>query len=413
MNNPQNQWVKRIIIFFTSQTITLFGSSLVQFAISWHITLTTKSGLMMTIATICGFLPQVLISLFSGVWADRYNRKFLIVISDGMIALCTAILAILFLFGNDSIYLLFFISVIRSIGAGIQSPAVGAFLPEIVPQDKLMKANGINASIMSLSMLFAPVAAGGLYNYMGIGTIFWIDVITAFIGIALLLTLKTNKREVSNVGEIKIIEDIMIGIKYVASTKWLKQFLGFYLFYSLMFGPVVFLTPLMVARSFGEEPWRLVVHEIVFAAGSIVGGIIVGIWGGLKNKVHTLIFASVAFGLTTFIMGFSPNFWFYLGVMLPMGITVPFINTSSMTVLQTKVNPDLIGRVFGLVTIIASSAMPMSMLFFGPLADIISVELQLIITGLVMILISLAMLGFKEVIEIGKPQKDMENGLGQ
>src|SRR5699024_8066020 len=124
-----SNWFKRTFLFLTGQTITLFGSSLVQFAIGWHITILTKSGLMMTISTLCGFLPQVFISLFAGVWADRFDRKKLIILADSLIAVCTAILALLFTMGYSEIWLLFVISAIRSLGAGVQSPAVSALLP--------------------------------------------------------------------------------------------------------------------------------------------------------------------------------------------------------------------------------------------------------------------------------------------
>ncbi|MEG2003805.1 MAG: MFS transporter, partial [Clostridia bacterium] len=77
MNSPN--WKKNITIFLASQSISLFGSSLVQYAIMWYVTLETKSGIMLTIMTLCGFLPQLLISLFAGVWADRFNRKILII----------------------------------------------------------------------------------------------------------------------------------------------------------------------------------------------------------------------------------------------------------------------------------------------------------------------------------------------
>lgn len=93
-------------LFLSSQTISLFGSMLVQYAITWYITLKTQSGAMMTISIICGFLPTFFFS-FAGVWADRYNRKLLIALSDSLIALSTLILAILFFMGFDSIWLLF------------------------------------------------------------------------------------------------------------------------------------------------------------------------------------------------------------------------------------------------------------------------------------------------------------------
>ena len=362
-----SSWKRKVALFFAGQTITLLGSALVQYAISWHITLTTQSGLMITIATLCGFLPQVLISLFAGVWADRFNRKTLIIIADGMIAACTALLAILFYLGRTNIELLFFISIIRSLGSGIQTPAVSAMLPLFVPQEHLMRVNSINATIMGASMLFALVAAGWLYASMGLSATFLIDVVTAAIGIGLLLLLKVSQPKYEANQEHHFFAEMFGGLRYVTGTKWLRQFLSFYLFYSLMLGPCMFLTPLMVARSFGPESWRLVVHEVVFALGSMAGGVLVGMLAKkIRNQVHMLIIGAVAFGIGTFIMGFSPNFWFYLGVMLAVGVALPLMNTGAITVLQTKAPPEYMGRIFGLVSIIGSSTMPLSMVFLAP-----------------------------------------------
>ncbi|MFA7132482.1 MAG: MFS transporter, partial [Bacteroidales bacterium] len=111
-----NSWIKNTALFLGSQTISQFGSSLVQYAIMWHITLETKSGIMMTISIISGFLPTFFLSPFAGVWADRFNRKKIIILSDSFTAFATLILAILFLLGHNYIWLLFVVSAIRSVG---------------------------------------------------------------------------------------------------------------------------------------------------------------------------------------------------------------------------------------------------------------------------------------------------------
>src|SRR5690606_29224403 len=180
-------WKRNIFLFLTSQTISLFGSSLVQYAIMWYITLTTQSGMMMTIAILCGFVPTFLLSPFAGVWADRYNRKMLIMLSDSMIAVATLILAILFLSGFESIWMLFAMYFIRAIGTGIQTPAVGAILPQIVPENQLTKVNGLNGSIQALVMLLSPMASAALLSITTLETLFIIDVITAAIAVLTLL----------------------------------------------------------------------------------------------------------------------------------------------------------------------------------------------------------------------------------
>ncbi|SCC36977.1 Transmembrane secretion effector [Priestia flexa] len=168
----QENWLKNIILFLSSQTISLFGSSLVQYAIMWHITLTTQSGFMMTLYIICGFIPTFILSPVAGVWADRYNRKVLIMLADGLIATATLVLAILFLMGFDSIWLLFVMAAVRAFGAGIQTPAVGAILPQIVPKDKLTKVNGANESIQAIIMFISPMVSAALLATVSLEIIF-------------------------------------------------------------------------------------------------------------------------------------------------------------------------------------------------------------------------------------------------
>src|SRR6185437_10931647 len=176
MNSAYENWKRNIILFLSSQTISLFGSSLVQYAIMWHITLTTQSGMMMTLFIICGFIPTFLLSPVAGVWADRYNRKILIIVSDGLIAMSTLVLAIVFLMGYDAIWLLFVMAAIRAVGAGIQTPAVGAILPQIVPEDQLTKVNGTNGSLQAIIMFVAPMVSAALLTMTSLEVIFFIDV---------------------------------------------------------------------------------------------------------------------------------------------------------------------------------------------------------------------------------------------
>ena len=156
----------------------MFGSTLVQYAIMWYIVLETQSGIMSTIYIICGFLPTFLLSPFAGVWADRFNRKKLIMWSDSIIALSTLILAVLFLAGYDSIWMLFAVSAIRALGAGVQTLAVGALLPQLAPAEMLTRVNGIYNSIQSFVTLLSPMLSGALMTMATIESIFFIDVLT-------------------------------------------------------------------------------------------------------------------------------------------------------------------------------------------------------------------------------------------
>ncbi|MHB8072742.1 MFS transporter [Desulfosporosinus fructosivorans] len=405
-----NDWKKNIILFLASQTISLFGSSLVQYAIMWHITLTTQSGVMMTIAIICGFLPTLFLSPFAGVWADRYNRKTLIMLSDTLIALSTLILAILFLMGYGSLWLLFVTSAIRALGAAIQIPAIGAFLPQIVPEDKLTKVNATNGSIQAMVMLVSPMLSGALLTVTTIETIFFIDVVTAAIAVSVLFLFlhvpvhaKAQAKQTTS-----YFGDMYEGFTYIKNHAYIKRFFLFCAFFFFLVAPVAFLTPLQVTRSFGNDVWRLTAIEITFSIGMMVGGAIMASWGGFKNRIHSMTLSILVTGACTFALGVIPIFWIYLIIMGLVGITMPIFNTPSTVLIQEKVEADFLGRIFGVFGMIASSMMPLGMLLFGPIADIIKIEWLLMGTGLLLFIQGFFLLGNKVLLEAGKPTSKPE-----
>lgn len=403
-------WKKNIILFLTSQTISLFGSALVQYAITWYITLETQSGVMMTISIICGFLPTFFLSPFAGVWADRYNRKLLIMLSDSMIAISTLILAIIFLMGYGSIWMLFVVSAVRSVGAGIQTPAVGAILPQLVPEDKLTKVNATNGSIQSLIMLIAPMISGALLSIATIEAIFFIDVVTAAIAVfTLLVFLKVpTHAKAMEKQTTSYFYDMHEGYIYIKNHSYVKKFFIFCAFLFFLAGPPSFLTPLQVTRSFGDEVWRLTAIEIAFSIGMMIGGIIMASWGGLKNKVYTIVLGATIMGACGVAFGVTSIFWIYLIFMGVVGVAIPIFNTPAMVLLQEKVEEEFMGRVFGVMSMISSIMMPLGMMIFGPAADIVKIEWLLIGTGLFTVIISLLMLGSKVLIEAGKPRAESE-----
>ncbi|WP_042168013.1 MFS transporter [Paenibacillus gorillae] len=401
----KKNWKRDIILFLSSQTISLFGSALVQYAIMWHITLTTKSGVMMTLFIVCGFIPTFLLSPFAGVWADRFNRKYLIMIADGMIAAVTLFLAVTFLSGYDAPWLLFVIAAVRALGAGIQTPAVAAILPQIVPEDKLTKVNGINGTLQALMMFVAPIVSATLLSVATIEIIFFIDVVTAAIAIFTLffyLKIPAHKKALDQ-QTTSYMDDFKMGLAYIKNHSFLKTLFIFFAFFFVLMAPAAFLTPLQVTRSFGEDYWRLTGIEIAFSVGMMAGGAIIASWGGFRNKVYTMTAANLIMAICTLVLGIVPIFWFYLMVMAIYGVAVPMVNTPTMVLLQEKVDPDYMGRIFGVFGMISTSMMPIGMLIFGPLADVFAIEWLLVGTGLLLLILALFFVSNKRLIEAGKP----------
>lgn len=406
--NPS--WKKQAFLFLTSQTLSLFGSSLVQYALLWHVTLTTKSGWAMTLFILCGFLPTFFMSPFAGVWADRMDRKKLIILSDGMIALATLALAVVFWSGEDALWLVMLTAAVRAVGQAVQGPAVGALLPQFVPTDQLTRINGISGSIQSATMFLSPVLAGVLMTLWPLELVFLLDVGTAVLAIGILaFFLRVPPHEkAAQPQTVSYFADMKLGFRYIRDHRFLVPYFVFVAVLLVLIAPAAFLTPLQVARTFGDEVWRLTAIEMVFSVGMMAGGLAIAVWGGFKNRIHTMVFSTLIMAVCTVLLGLMPNFWVYLIPMGLFGIAMPYYNTGATVLLQEHVEPDYLGRVFSVFTMLMTSAMPLGMLIFGPLAEVVSIEVLLIGTGVAMALQLGWVLTNKRLLAAGLPPQKVE-----
>ena len=382
-------WKRRVTVFLVGQTITTFGSFLVQYAIMWHLTLTTKSGLVLALAAVFGFLPQAIVSIFAGVWADRVNRKMMIIVSDSVIALATLILAIFMLSGVEDLWLIFLIMAVRSIGAGVQMPAISALVPQIVPTDKLLTVNGINSSISSSLQLLAPVAAAAVYSTMSLSAILFIDFVTAVIGLSLLATVAVpTLARVASEDKPSYFADLKEGMAYIFSNQLVRWVMAIFAIIFLLIVAPSNLSPLMIARTFGGEVWMLTVLELSFGVVMLIGGALIAVFAKKIDRIGMIIGSSILFGILATAMGFTTNLILFFALFFVVGIAVPAFSTSAMTLLQETVEPERQGRVFGFLGIVMAVAMPLGMSILGPLADVVSVEILLIVTGIATVVIA-------------------------
>lgn len=391
LNLAPQLWRRNAILFITSQCITLFGSSIVQMAIIWQVALETSSGFWMTILTLSSTIPQTITSFFGGVWADRYPRKRLIILADLGIAIITLFLAVVFLLGETSsiLPLLVVVSALRSIGSGIQTPAVSAVIPQIVPTKQLIRYNGINSSMMSIVQFAAPAAAGAV---LALGAFHWIlllDVATAIVGITILSFVSISKKRSENESSKSFFIDMKAGIRYVIGDKLVKRLLlnyGAFIFLSV---PSSFLTVLMIERTFGDNYLYLTINEMAGFAGMVLGGIVLGALGGFKERTKTLFFGLICFGVFSLALGFSYTFLLFAVFMFLLCFFIPVVQSSTTTLLQEHVPEEKQGRVFGLLGVMYSGFMPLGTALFGPLADVVKIQWLVIICGVMIICLGL------------------------
>ena len=406
LSKRNNSWKSNIALFLVGQAVSLIGSSIVGYAIMWHVTLKTGSGTMMMLFTIAVMLPTFFMAPFGGVWADRFNRKVLIMLADGFIALVTLVIALLYSFGIENLWILLVCSIARSLGQGIQMPAVNSLIPQIVPDEHLLRVNGINSMIMSISMLGTPALAGALLTFFPIQALLYIDVVTATAAIVILLLFvrvpNLTNSKVKHEENPTVLADLKDGLAYIWRHPFLKKFLVIVALFTFFLAPVALLTPLQVTRNFGPDVWRLTVIEIAFSAGLAVGGLLMSTWGGFKNKTITIAISFILFAIMSIGLGVTKVFPLYSGFILVTGITAATTNTPAMTMLQQKVDPNYMGRVFSIMTMITSVGMPLGTVIFGPLADRVSLDIIIIVTGGLIAFIGAYIFSDKKLLEVGR-----------
>ncbi len=381
-------FTKRIVLFLISQNLSLFGSSVVSYAIIWYITLQTSSGLYLMLATLAQMVPHLLVSPYSGVFSDRYNRKLLIMLSDGFIAVATLALAVLFSLGFNSIWALLCVSAIRSLGGGVQAPAVNAIIPQLVDEQQLVRIQGINQSINSALLLLSPAVGGLMLGLFDLYWTFYLDVVTAALAV-LFFSFIQVKRPVRTTPMLSVMEEMKLGLRYTFGNPILRNLLICYAFSFFLITPAAILTPLMIERTFGNEVWRLTANEMVWTGGALLGGLLVSLKGSFSNKQRAIALSLILFGLCFTLLGVAPTFLLYLIILGLGGVFMPVINTAEVVMIQEIVREDMLGRVFSIVQLLSGSAIPIGILFFGPLADRVSVQSLLVVSGILLVFVGL------------------------
>ena len=211
------------------------------------------------------------------------------------------------------------------------------------------------------------------------------DVVTAITAIAV-MSMVTVKRQHISTNTSSMISDIRAGIGYVFKHSELRTLIIFYAIAFILLTPAMVLSPLMIERTFGNEVWLLTANEIVWTIGSFVGGVYIALKKHHNNKTFVISVCFIAFGIAYGFMSISTHFEMYLIFVLIAGFIMPILTTAQTVYVQEITEPNMLGRVFSIIQIASTSALPIAILFLGPLADIISIQSMLFVSGILLLI---------------------------
>lgn len=411
--NQINSWKKSFITLYLGQAFSLLSSSAVQFSIIWFITIQTGSALALTIASLVGLLPQAIIGLFAGVWIDRLNRKNIIMIADGIVALSSLMLGILFFIGIENLTFIYIVLFIRALGETFHKPALQALIPQIVPKEELIKAGGFGQTINTLCTMLGPMLGAML---MSISTLKWImllDVFGAFLAIITLLNIKISYLYSNKPKQTDFIHDLKQGLLAIKSNQVLLRLSIPMLISTIIFIPLGTLLPLMVRNYFNGTTWQNGLIQTLFSTGMLVSALIIGVTGGLKKQFLMISLFIGLLGLSSFVAGLIPSnsFWLFCVLVFIMGTTGSGFNIPFTAYIQKTVPPENLGKVISFITSVMSFAAPVGMFIAGPVSEIIGVSNWMILAGLLMILVGFMSYTITKEFDSTKSLEIIENDI--
>jgi MFS transporter, DHA3 family, macrolide efflux protein len=360
-------------VVWAGQVVSLLGANMTRFAITIWAWQETGQATTLALVGLFSFGPAVLLSPFAGALVDRWNRKLVMMLSDLGAGLATIALLLLYLSGSLQIWHLFVLGAWSGAFSAFQFPAYSAAISTMLPPRHYARASGMLALAESISTIGAPVLAGILLAVVGVAGIFVIDIVTFSVAILALLMVAIPQPPPSAEGiaaRASLLRDAGFGFRYILARPALLhlQLLFTSVNFIATFGGVV-IAPMVLARTAGDQLALASVHSAM-GAGGVVGGLLLSVWGGPKRRIHGVLLGMAGAGLLgTLPLGLARSVPWWMAAAFVSAAFIPILNGANQAIWQSKVPPDLQGRVFATRRFIAQITAPLAMLAVGPLAD--------------------------------------------
>lgn len=355
--------------FFTvafGQLISLIGTNLTTFALSiWALEQTGQVS-DFALINVFGRLPAILFAPLAGAVADRYDRRLVMIGSD-VLAICSTV-AIALLFWADALQIwhLYITAAISSVANTFQEPAYTAAITQLIPKRYLGHANGIVQFSSATGQMLALFLGGVLIATVGLGGVLLIDFFT-FLFVIVTLAFIRFPDTLFRTQEEPLVREISRGWHYIIKRRSLVAMIVFFAIVNFFLSIVTVLSmPLVIAF---ESPAMMGIVAAMLGAGMLVGGVVMGFWGGTQRRITGMIGFVAVSGVASIIMGLQPSTLYAALGFFGLGATGALVDAHWRTLIQTKVGLELQGRVLSTNRMLALSTMPLGALAAGPLAD--------------------------------------------
>lgn len=391
----QKRHVRTFYVMLLTQTVSLLGSRMSAFAIGIWVFKQTGNATPLALVAFSETIPMIILGNIAGLFIDRWDRRFMMALAGTGQAFGSLLLLFSFLSGNFQLWHLYVVTLIQSIFGIFHQLAFEASVTMLVPDSQRDRANAIRQFVGPLAGTLAPAITSGLYVLLNVTGVIAIDLLTFLVAVAVVMVVNIPRPQQSAEGRAmraSFWREITGGFKALWARRPLFIIMMFASLINFAFAAALILstpyilarldskwltpsvfwvkilsTPSILARPNAEAELGIILS--VMNLGAILGGIVMGVWGGTRPRIHTVLVGVLISGFALAAYGTSRNPWLIglalFGVMFPL----PFVNAAMMSIFQIKIPPDLQGRTMAVINQVAAFLSPLAYLMVGPLVD--------------------------------------------
>lgn len=360
---------KKFMLFWFGSLVAAVGSGMTAFALGVHVFQITGLTSSKVAITLLGFLPNVLLAPFAGVLADKYDRRKLMILGDGLSALGVLLILVSMIYGFESYWIIGLGVLISSIFSSLIDPASKATITELVSAENYTKASGLIQLAHSARYLISPIVAAFLLSYSSIKIILILDILTIVLTIITVSSIGKNLQISHKKDHEPMFKSLKNGFKSLRHNKPLYQLILISFLITFSIGFIEELSTPLILTFANEE--TLGIGMAVAATGLFASSLLISIKNLKYNPIKTLVYALMIAGVCMIGFGLREN-------IITIGIsgflffaTLPFLNASVDYLVRINTPNDLQGRIWGMVSIISQMGYIASYLFIGPLSDFV------------------------------------------
>jgi DHA3 family macrolide efflux protein-like MFS transporter len=321
--------------------------------------------------------------------ADRWNRRRILILADGTVALATLALLIVFALGRLEVWHVYAALLVRSAAGSFHYPAMQASVVLLVPKEQITRVGGLNQALWGINNILSPALGALLLALFDLGAVLSVDIVTALLAIVPLLFVaipQPQAQERAGVGAAAAVwHDMRDGLRYMWRWRGLRIVLLIGVLGTMVLTPAFALLPLVVNSVFGGGAGQLALAEGAYGVGVILGGLMLAAWRGKVKPHPTAMTGIVGMGFAVLLIGVAPVPYVGLVVagMFLAGVTQSMMNAPLMATLQQVVDPAMQGRVMAMLGSLIAAVAPLSLAVAGPVADAWGVRVWYIVGGVV------------------------------